>query len=182
MIAPWLKRLPNSVLTLFIGISFLAFVLMLPPGKIMGYLQHGGVMLTSSWLWVTGFLYYRLRGTAKGFVLLALPSVLALTLGRFTGAPLFISIFVIVLSSEFHVPKQYLRACNFLGDYSYALYLFHIPAMIAALALGARYSITALISAFAVSLAAIYGVDYPSRKLFRYRRARSSAMMPRENA
>ncbi|WGS46685.1 acyltransferase [Burkholderia sp. JSH-S8] len=171
MIAPLLKRLSNTLLVLWIAASFVAFLTVVPlPGHGIDSLEHGRVFATCSWLWITGFLYYRLRGTALGFLVLALPSTFAATLGHFTGAPLFISIFVLVASAEIRVPKRMHRSLNFLGDYSYALYLFHIPAFIAALSLGSNRSAITLSAAFGLSLIALYAVDYPSRKFFRTRK------------
>ncbi|MBN3816262.1 acyltransferase [Paraburkholderia sp. Se-20369] len=168
MIAPLLKRLSNTLLALWIAASFVAFLTILPPpGHGIDFLQHGRVFVTTSWLWITGFLYYRWRGTPLGFLVLMLPSTFAATLGHFTGAPLFISIFVLVASTEIRVAKSLLRPLNFLGDYSYALYLFHIPAFIAALILGSNRSIVTLSAAFGISLIALYVVDYPSRRLLK---------------
>jgi peptidoglycan/LPS O-acetylase OafA/YrhL len=179
MVAPGLKRFSNQALLLALVLSFIAFMLIRPPtGRGIDGLEHGRVLLVTSWLWVTGFLYYRLKGTAAGFVILLMPSVFALTRGHFTGAPLFISVFVLVLSAEIKLPRTLIRPFNFLGDYSYALYLFHIPAIIAALALGSQRSIVQLGSAFAVSLIALVLVDYPSRKLFR----RRPSPLPRQSA
>ncbi|HEY1999887.1 hypothetical protein, partial [Paraburkholderia sp.] len=56
---------------------------------------------------------------------------------------------------------------NFLGDWSYPIYLFHIPALILAIAIGVNRSIAQLGVAFLVPLLALYVIDYPSRSLFR---------------
>jgi peptidoglycan/LPS O-acetylase OafA/YrhL len=171
MIAPALERLSNAALAIWIAVSFIAFLTILPPpGHGIDFLQHGRVFLTSSWLWITGFLYYRMRGTPPGFLVLAVPSTFALSLGHFTGAPLFISIFVLIASAGIRIPERLRRPLNFLGDYSYALYLFHIPTFVAALVLGLNRSILQLGAAFGVSLAALYLIDYPSRTLSRRRR------------
>lgn len=170
MIAPLIRRLPNLVLCLWIAASFIAFLTILPPpGRGIDALQDGRVFAISSWLWITGFLYYRLRNTAVGFIVLALPSSFAASLGHFTGAPLFISIFVLIASAEIKIPAKLVKPLNFLGDYSYALYLFHIPAFIAALTLGSNRSAMTLGAAFLVSIIVLLAVDYPARRLFRMR-------------
>ncbi|WP_321865736.1 acyltransferase family protein [Paraburkholderia tropica] len=171
MISPILKRLSNALLAVWVIASFIAYLMIQPsPGHGIDALPHGLAIVVSSWMWVTGFLYYRLRGTPIGFVVLALPSTFALTLGHFTGAPLFISIFVLVVSSEIRLPAPLIQKFNFLGDYSYPLYLFHWPAFIAALALGSNRSATTLGAAFLVSLIALYAIDFPARRQFRKRR------------
>jgi peptidoglycan/LPS O-acetylase OafA/YrhL len=167
MIAPLLKNFGNWLLGIWIVISLIAFLTINPPpGAGVDVLRHGLPFLNLSWLWITGFVYYRLRGTPLSFLVLAAPSVFAATVGHFTGAPLFISIFVLVMSSEFKLSPRLIKAGNFLGDLSFPLYLFHFPAMILALRLGSDRSIITLGSMLVVSLAALYLVDYPSRKLF----------------
>ncbi|RKF43531.1 acyltransferase [Paraburkholderia fungorum] len=167
MFAPALKKVPNIALGIWIALSLWAFMkISPPPGHGIEGLSHGLPFLTLSWLWITGFLYHRMSGTPLGFVVLALPSVFALTHGHFTGAPLFITIFVLVMSGELTMGKRAIKICNFLGDLSFPLYLFHIPAMVIALKLGSNRSIITLASMILLSTAALYLVDYPSRKLF----------------
>jgi len=167
MIAPALKKVPNLALGIWIVLSLFAYThISTPPNHGIEGLSHGLPFLMLSWLWITGFLYYRIRETPIGFAVLALPSVFVLTLGGFTGAPLFISIFVLVISGEVTIGKRAIKICNFLGDLSFPLYLFHIPAMVIALKLGSNRSVITLASMILLSTAALYLVDYPSRKLF----------------
>jgi peptidoglycan/LPS O-acetylase OafA/YrhL len=167
MLAPLLKNVGNGVLAAWIALSLIAFLTINPPpGRGINVLTHGLPFLNLSWLWITGFLYYRIEGTAAGFFVLAAPSVFSLTVGHFTGATLFISIFVLLLSSEFRLSPRMVKVGNFLGDLSFPLYLFHAPAMILALRLGSKWSFVTLSTMFLVPLAALYLVDYPSRKLF----------------
>jgi peptidoglycan/LPS O-acetylase OafA/YrhL len=167
MFAPLLKKVGNWLLGIWIALSLTAFLkINPPPGSGVDVLRHGLPFLNLSWLWITGFLYYRLRGTVAGFLVLAAPSVFSMTVGHFTGAPLFISIFVLLLSSEFRVSPRMIKVGNFLGDLSFPLYLFHFPALILALRLGSNRSIITLATMLLVSLAALYLVDYPCRKLF----------------
>ncbi|MFL9947265.1 acyltransferase [Paraburkholderia agricolaris] len=176
MIAPWLKKVSDKLLMIWVMLSLTAFLTINPPiGHGIDVLSHGLPFLNLSWLWITGFLYYRLKGTAAGFAILAFPSVFALTLGHFTGAPLFISIFVVVMSAEVRISPKLIKVCNFLGDLSFPLYLFHFPAMVLALRLGSNRSAITLAAMLAASVAALYLVDYPSRKLFGRNAARAAA-------
>ncbi|TCW78808.1 hypothetical protein C5O80_31460 [Burkholderia sp. SRS-46] len=170
MISPILKRATNTMLLVWMLASFIYFLnLNGPQPGVAGMDQFlaGKAIVGLSWVWVTGFLYYRLRGTPFGFVILVAPSLFALTIQHSTGVPMFITAFVLVLSEGKQFSERVIAALNFLGDWSYPLYLFHIPALIVALSLGVNRSALQLGMAFAVSLAALYVVDYPSRKLFK---------------
>lgn len=168
MIAPVLKKITTTALIIWIALSFFAFIkISPPPGRGIEGMTHGLGILVLSWQWVTGFVYYRLKGTPLGFAVLALPSVVSLTLGHFTGAPLFVTIFVLVMSEQFVLSKRIIGPFNFLGDLSFPLYLFHIPAMVIALALGSNRSVITLGSMLLLSLLALYAIDYPSRKIFK---------------
>jgi hypothetical protein len=86
MLAPLLKKVPNAALLVLIGVSFAAFMLIEPPSHHgVDVFEHGMTFVVLSWIWVTGFLYYRLRGTPLGFLLLSAPTVFAATLGHPTG-------------------------------------------------------------------------------------------------
>ncbi len=167
MAAPALRRLSTLALTAFLGASFAAFMLIATPsGGGAERLTSGLAMLTLSWLWVTGFLYRRFDGQPIGFAVLIIPSVYALYFGHFTGAPLFISIFVLLLSSEFNLSKRHQRICSFLGDVSFPLYLFHIPTMVLMLSFGVTGSAAIVIGSLLTSVLALYGIDYESRRRF----------------
>jgi peptidoglycan/LPS O-acetylase OafA/YrhL len=176
MFAPLLKNISDKLLGVWVVLSLIAFLTINPPpGHGIDMLTHGLPFLTLSWLWITGFLFYRLRSKPVGFLILAAPSVFAMTVGHFTGAPLFISIFVLLMSGEFRLAPKITKACIFLGDLSFPLYLFHIPAMILALKLGSNRSAITLAVVIVVSVAALYLVDYPSRKFFSKPRKESPA-------
>ncbi|MFL9865238.1 hypothetical protein PQR67_13755 [Paraburkholderia fungorum] len=74
--------------------------------------------------------------------------------------------FFLVTSGEVAVGKRAIKICNFLGDLSFPLYLFRIPAMLVALKLGSNRFVITLASMILLSTAALYLVGYPSRKLF----------------
>jgi peptidoglycan/LPS O-acetylase OafA/YrhL len=118
---------------------------------------------------VTGFLYRRFDRKPAGMAILLIPSVLALFFGHFTGLPLFISIFTLLLSGEFELSSLLCRICNFLGDVSFPLYLFHIPVMVLLISLGVRTSLPIVATALFASCIALCAIDYPARALFRAR-------------
>jgi peptidoglycan/LPS O-acetylase OafA/YrhL len=115
---------------------------------------------------MTGFLYFRLRSTPLGFTVLALPATLSLALGKNWGLPLLFSIFVLIMSTEVSVTGRLGKFCDFLGDVSYPLYLFHLPTMMALLALGVNTSLALLLGPLALATVALYAIDMPIRSRF----------------
>jgi peptidoglycan/LPS O-acetylase OafA/YrhL len=167
MVAPLLRKLSTFTLLTLLTASFLAFMTIAPPpgGGAEGF-SHGLSLITLSWLWVTGFIYRRFDREPTGIAMLLIPSVLALFFGHFTGLPLFISIFTLLLSGEFKIPDLFCRICSFLGDVSFPLYLFHIPVMVLLISFGVRASAPIVFTALLASCAALYAIDYPSRAYF----------------
>jgi peptidoglycan/LPS O-acetylase OafA/YrhL len=181
MISPVLRKISTPVLLVAMLASFILFVRVNPPGPGvagMDQLTHGKGILALSWVWMTGFVYYRYRRTPLGILLLIGPSLFALTIEHSTGVPFFITAFVLVAAEEFSVSAKLQRFFNFLGDWSYPLYLFHMACFIAVLHLGSNRSIITLSSAFIVSLLALYLVDYPSRTLFKRKAKRKATARP----
>ncbi|PLY99953.1 hypothetical protein CY652_23600 [Burkholderia sp. WAC0059] len=179
MIAPVLNRLPNKLLLAWIAISFAFFIHLHDPAPGVACMDHfpaGESIIGLSWVWVTGFLYYRWRGTPIGFAILVGPSLFALTIQHSPGAPMFITLFVLILCEGRKLADRTIASLNFLGDWSYPLYVFHFPSILVALALGSNRSIITLGAAFATSLIALYAVDYPSRKFFKHRRKVETAL------
>jgi peptidoglycan/LPS O-acetylase OafA/YrhL len=155
-----------------VAISFLAFLnIPTPRGSGPEGFEHGLALLTLSWLWLTGFVYRRFERTPLGAAILIFPSGFALFFGYFTGAPLFISIFTLLLVGEFKLGQRHRRFCNLLGDLSYPLYLFHIPTIVLLLTVGVTATAPMVVASFVVSLAVLYGIDYPSRSYFNRRTA-----------
>ncbi len=161
MVAPLLKRAPSALLAVLMLLSFGVYIAINRPDS--GDLNHGVGIVALSWFWVTGFLYYRHRGTPIGFALLVFPSILAFFLGRFVGFPLFIATTVLVLSAEFRLSARVRRVFNYCGEVSFPLYLFHMQVFVALLSLGVRRSIIILLGPPLFSAATLYFVDHPSR-------------------
>lgn len=167
MLAPLLRRLSSAALACWLGLSFEAFMLIHPPagGGPEGFTDGLG-FLTLSWLWITGFLYRRIASRPVGPAILIFPSLCALFFGHFTGAPLFITLFVLLLSPEFKLPMRQQKLFNWAGDVSYPLYLFHMPVLAVLASFGCRNTALLVTASLGVSLVALYGVDYPCRRRF----------------
>ncbi len=170
MIAPGLVRLSSITLICWLGMSFCAFMLIPPPpgGGPEGF-THGLGFLTLSWLWITGFLYRRLALRPVGAVILAAPSTCALFFGHFTGLPLFISIFMLLLSHEMEISVGWQKVLNWAGDVSYPLYLFHMPVLAILVSRGYRNTLLMTVTSLLLSVLALQCIDYPCRAQLRRR-------------
>ena len=164
---PLFKRMSSLLLGVWILVSFYAMLRIKPPGGHGAEALGNGVgLIYLSWFWVSGFLYHRFRGTPVGFAIVAAPPVAAVILGHDMGLPMFMSVFVLVLSTEFAVPPSLSRLFILLGDVSYPLYLLHLPVIVLALALGYS-SVISFTAPLMISVLSVYLVDYPSRKLLK---------------
>ncbi|MDR3763057.1 MAG: acyltransferase [Acidobacteriota bacterium] len=166
MVAPRLKKLPTAALALLILASFAAFLWMQPKNAGIDTLANWRLLLVTSWMWVTGFLYFRLRRTPLGFAVLAFPATLSLALGKNWGLPLLLTIFVLTLSTEVRISGWTAKFGNVLGDVSYPLYLFHLPAIMLLLGLGVKNAFVLLAVPLLLAAAAQYGIDQPLRSRF----------------
>jgi peptidoglycan/LPS O-acetylase OafA/YrhL len=174
MISPWLKNLPTKILLVAMLASFVLFVRAFPPGPglaSMGQLSHGHGILALSWLWMTGFVYYRYRKTAPGIFLLFAPALFAVAIEHSVGLPYFITAFVLIVAERVTVRRSLHRLFNFLGDWSYPLYLFHFASFVVMLRFGSTRSVITLSGAFIISLLALCLVDLPARRLFRQQKS-----------
>jgi peptidoglycan/LPS O-acetylase OafA/YrhL len=164
MAAPLLKNLSTELLLTCLLGSFAAFMLIpTPHGHGPEAFDRGLGILALSWLWVTGFLYYRLGPTSAGITILFLPSIFACCCGHFTGLPLFISIIAVVFCSRANLPSAAQDILNFLGDLSFPVYLFHMPVMAACLSFGLGQTLPMVVAVLLVSVLALYTIDYPIR-------------------
>jgi peptidoglycan/LPS O-acetylase OafA/YrhL len=166
MLAPFLKKAPSFFLIYMCLVSLSMYVLKISlPGYRPETLQFGLAFLALSWLWLCGFLYHRHRATPVGFVLLAFPAFAVCYCGGFTGIPLFITIFVVIICGEFSISNCTRRAFNFLGDISYPLYLCHTVVMASCLWLGIRSILPMVMGSLLTSIILLYVVDLPFRRL-----------------
>jgi peptidoglycan/LPS O-acetylase OafA/YrhL len=69
---------------------------------------------------------------------------------------------------------------DFLGDLSYPIYLFHVAAMALMVFLGFQGLFVFALGVLGVSVASLYLVEYPVRKIFRRFQVRSMKSLAQE--
>jgi len=131
LLAPLLYRMPPFALALFIVASMIAFQFPLANPPLYGY-----VALVFFWPWLIGFLLGQSRGgPVLPVVLGLLGGVLVFISVKETPEPLSVVTYLVTLgailtATRFNLPSFAQKAANLLGDWSYPLYLFHVPLMI----------------------------------------------------
>lgn len=182
IVAPIFRRMSTRALGVLVFISFAYF---LRAHHYDPYMQavagwsdmvNARALLGLVWIWVIGFIYYRVRFTSWGFLLLVAPALLAASLGRSPGIPYFITAFVVIISHEIALSAGVVRTFNLLGDISYPLYLVQMPTLAVLAAVGMHHRWAAYPAVVMVATAFLYGVDYPSRTAFRRWRAARRAV------
>jgi peptidoglycan/LPS O-acetylase OafA/YrhL len=135
LIAPLLFRLRRSWLVALVIFSGVCAVL--PRHDNWGVVYYVLTYLNALrylWCWVLGLLLWRDRGP---FVIGVAVACTPLILGWVTRAPLCIATYglslgLILAAPYLEVPKRAAALLDYLGDLSYPLYLFHLPAFILA--------------------------------------------------
>lgn len=146
LLAPVFVKLSNKVLAVFIGLSAIfygaypyVYGKFFPDSSLPVYSawKFGIPFCFFLWAWLSGFLYYRLSQNKKGFLkgLILGLGVLLLAinhnhLGKLGIVTYLLSCVVLVISSNVQIPKLMFKFFDYLGDISYPLYLFHMPAFI----------------------------------------------------
>ncbi|MGF1541204.1 MAG: acyltransferase family protein [Pleurocapsa sp.] len=122
------------------------------------------------WAWLLGLLYglnennklYKLVLVSLGcLVLMINPTYVGIK-----GIFIYLVTSVILVADSFiKLPKKVISVANYLGEISYPLYLFHIPAFIFANAvLGIKNSFSLILMALLVSITFYHTVDVPFRQ------------------
>jgi peptidoglycan/LPS O-acetylase OafA/YrhL len=114
------------------------------------------------WAWLLGFLLFGNRSVALSAFAVACSAVVLFH--EHTPEKLSIVTYLVAAGAVLmarHVPSKLLefRGIEFLGDFSYPMYLFHYPALISAYVLGIRSTAVWLILALVLPLAAHMFVD-----------------------
>jgi len=163
VIAPLLWRMPRRWLLLVVAVS--AACQLLPPREDLGiaYLVFSKLnALKYLWCWVLGLLLYRDAGLGIDALALACaPLLLAQTTrSRLCLVTYVVAVVAIVAARRVRLGGRAARVLDYLGDVSYPLYLFHVPALVFAyLFLGVRSPALLVVFALVVSLAAYHLVD-----------------------
>jgi peptidoglycan/LPS O-acetylase OafA/YrhL len=171
MIAPGLRKLPNYVLIIAAGLSWGLYLKLTsgPVSPAIDSIQFGWRALACSWLWLGGFIFFRIKDRRLRITLLVLPIVVTILAHRFTGMPLLVTLVILLVSSEIRLSRDIIVIFEWLGDLSYPIYLFHGMILVTACSIGRHGELSVVAAILAVSIAALYLVDYPCRKLFKQR-------------
>ncbi len=180
-ITPFLVKLSHRTLLLLLGLSALLFAaqpLVSLPYTAISSMRHGIPLLFLAWVWLLGFIYF-----LQAKALFAPPLViglgcLLLSLNNLVYDHRKLSLLVYVLTAlaliygtAVPLPRWLARLCQYLGNLSYPLYLFHFPAfLLAYLGLGTQNSGVLLGAALMVSAGFYHAVDVPVQRYFRSRR------------
>jgi peptidoglycan/LPS O-acetylase OafA/YrhL len=179
-LAPFLMRLPSSILIFFILGSIawrLHPALYFGEGfpcavKHIGYLTHGAGIPVTAWAWLLGFVYYRHRHNAWAKLVLLLLGLVpvACTGGAFHA--LTYALVASVLIAPPKLPEKLVPCATWLGDLSYPLYLVQAPVLVMLAANDRRPSCWYFL-AFTIlgSVLVLHLVDYPAQRFFRRQRS-----------
>ncbi|MGG6269248.1 acyltransferase family protein [Leptolyngbya sp. AN03gr2] len=170
LFAPWFLKLSNRSIFALICISAVTYAVY--PKLNLPYYSHlefglGAILLL--WAWLLGFWYRREAGRNDHIkALLIFVGVILLSFnsfdGQFTNLTYISSCLVVIYATQIKLPTRLLDVFDYLGAISYPLYLFHVPAFIAAYYfLGIQYQIGLVLFALMVSIVVYHVIDLPLR-------------------
>lgn len=115
------------------------------------------------WCWLAGYVFWHQRSHLSAAILLCGSIVVAFsedTMSAYDPLTYAATVVMIVLSSRIKVRARLARVFTFLGDFSYPLYLFHLPSFILAYAgFGIRRPEFLLATALLITLLFLLLVD-----------------------
>jgi peptidoglycan/LPS O-acetylase OafA/YrhL len=166
LLAPFFLRLPRGLLLFLIAVS--AAVYLTPRSEEWGrfvYLLTRFNAAMYLWPWLLGFLYFRML-SPSACIALACAACAAIKLNDRVNpepfAPLTLAVTLLLVGCARHLqtPQRARAVLDFLGDVSFPLYLFHLPAFLFGYAaLGMRNPWALMGLAMFCSIAAYYVVD-----------------------
>jgi peptidoglycan/LPS O-acetylase OafA/YrhL len=165
MLACRFRHYPNAILLFLLGASYVTFLLFqhsMPIG--MHTWTHGRAFLGAAWLWLTGFIWYRLKPTSLGCALVTIPAAIAEIGGYFIGLPLLITLFVLMVSGRVKLSTAVARKLDWLGDVSYPAYLCHTAVVALLCVNGITNSLVLTGASLLVAVLLVQFVDYPARR------------------
>jgi peptidoglycan/LPS O-acetylase OafA/YrhL len=159
MAAPFLRRYKLIMAVFAIG----SFVYFLQLDANYASSLHARSLLGLSWMWIAGFLFFSMRRKGAGILMLIVPPLIAYLHGTFTGAPLFLTLGLLIVSDAVSFQKSTRAILNWLGDISYPIYLFHFAGIMALTSLGIRNNTLDFLACVVLAIALFYIIDYPIR-------------------
>jgi peptidoglycan/LPS O-acetylase OafA/YrhL len=170
-LAPLFGRLDRRILIVIILISFTCYLLPTHTDwGIVYFVLTKFNALEYIWCWLLGFLLWRDSGRVALY--LSLIGIPAMLWGHYTPEPLSVVTYAVALAmialSDRVVMTGRLRAfADYLGDLSYPLYVFHVPALLLGYSiLKLRAGNALVIPALLVTIAAYHGVDRYLKRRF----------------
>lgn len=130
------SKIPIKFLLLLVIISVFCFLL--PKHEDFGILYLVASKFNALkyfWCWMAGYLYWHHRSMASTLLMfcgLVIVSFSEITAGAMEPLTYALSVSVLLVSSWVKIKGMLGRIFTFLGDFSYPLYLFHLPAFILA--------------------------------------------------
>ncbi|WP_321867768.1 acyltransferase family protein [Paraburkholderia tropica] len=171
MAAPLLRRLHIAALVLLAATSWW-FYLRFAVGDVstaINSMQFGWRAIATSWFWLTGFIFYRMKRGRLRVAFLLVPTIVTVTLDGYIGVPMLVTLFVLLISEDVLLGGRLVAIFNWLGDLSYPMYLFHGMTLIVMTMTGYPGEIRTLSAVFVVSILVLYAVDYPGRTFLKRR-------------
>jgi peptidoglycan/LPS O-acetylase OafA/YrhL len=159
-----LQTLPLVCLMVASYAAFLALEQLRPDG--MYVWTSGLACLGAAWIWLSGFMWYRLKGTLKGVLVVLFPSLFAAAAGYFIGIPLLLTLAILIVSGRVKLGASQTRAMVVLGDVAYPLYLSHTAVVAYLCSRGMTNSAVLAVASLSVATLMVYFVDYPARRSF----------------
>jgi len=168
LLAPLFAKADNKTILSLIGISSLSFALFpyFHPSY-YSHLQYGLGCLLLLWAWLLGFFYFnnqeklyaKILLVSLGCVLLSLNSVYSGN--NYAFLVYVVSSLFLIYSPQINMPSKLVKVCNYLGNISYPLYLFHVPTIVIYSVLNIKNSIVLFFFPLLVSMFFHHVIEVP---------------------
>lgn len=132
LLAPWLLGLSSRQILGLIAASASIYVLLWQTSWVTTLL-FGTLAIKYCWVWLLGFLHCRERTAWSAALVFAGYGLVWFNVddgGGLTFIPYFLTAFLLVSPPRLEISKPLAAAATYLGDLSYPLYLFHVPAIV----------------------------------------------------